>query len=248
MDKEKLRLLRLSSAATLVTAFPEAFQPPPGLSAEAAGAIYGKIARYGFSGFQMLPIGGAQYVSADQVTVVTLAGTGWEYLEDLSSSAFELAVEKQAVVLAEFFKHLRESESMFLSHAVDLHAVWPLDRGHADAFVETHFLTPTFQSVAGAFGGLSLNGGGLRWALTRPLSDPVPPGLDVQPLPLETFDLRLEPFFADKSQLFLQATAIYPAPTTQLRRVTERAYEVRGLLYDTFADSLFELDRRERKA
>jgi hypothetical protein len=84
---------------------PLALMRPNALSPRDASAIYAEVARFGFGSMQGVP-GGVQLASADGVSVLTLTGTGWQFMEDLTRSAFPVAVSKLSVAIRTFLQKL----------------------------------------------------------------------------------------------------------------------------------------------
>jgi len=246
LNKDDLHLTRLASSATIVTP-PPAPATPGGpinlaaraLSARDSSAIYGEIARYGFSSFQMVP-GGAQMASGDGVTTLTLTGTGWGFVEDLSRSVFEQAADKLAVSVGLLVQSLPEGTFMF-NHLVDLHAVWDNIGESTDSYISKRFLQPQAeQVVTGLPGGLVFNGGAIRLGLARPSDTSLPPGVSIaggSATPMDSVDVRIEPFYADKSKLYLQVTGTFIL-TTDPRALSERLQFVRSILWDHVAGNM----------
>src|SRR3979411_2623687 len=77
---------------------------PVTLTPELAATVYSRIARHGFTGFQALPGAGAQFLTADGITTVVIAGGLWQFTEDISRSSFDIANDRQEAVLLDFLE------------------------------------------------------------------------------------------------------------------------------------------------
>jgi hypothetical protein len=208
------------------------------LSPRDAAAIYGEIARFGFASFQLVP-GGAQFASADGISVLTLTGGAWNFQEDLSRSVFEQAVDKMEVSVGLLMDKL-PPRSLMVQHHVDLHATWALsDRQDAAAYVMNRFLRPEARRVADEMPGLEFNGGGIRLTFLRPHPQPLPGGITVTGggAPADAVDVTIEPLYADKTKLFLRATGTFLS-TDKASDVTASVKFVRGLLWENLASSI----------
>src|SRR5579863_5533207 len=78
-DRERLRLHSLVAQAQFAYQLKPGQQPaaaPPALPVKAASAIFGELARFGFSTFQQVP-GGAQMLSTDGKTNVIITAVNW---------------------------------------------------------------------------------------------------------------------------------------------------------------------------
>ena len=243
--ENNLHLTRLTVAASIFSpptsasaAGPMAILAPKALLPRDASAIYAEVARFGFTSLQTVP-GGVQIASEDGVSVLALTGTGWQFTEDLSQSGgFEPAISKIDVAIRAFLEKLPPNTVM-LNQTVDLQATWENLGAQADEHIENRFLKPQARKIVSDIENLEFNGAGLRLNLTRPIGD-LPPG--VQPLPggppmVETFDVRVEPYFADKSKLFLEVTGVL-APTQDLSRVIQGARFVEKVLWEHVAGNI----------
>jgi hypothetical protein len=209
---------------------------PPAITAQAAGAIYGKVARYGFSSFQMVQ-GGAQLASADGSSILTLLGTGWQFAEDLSRSAFAVAQDKLSVALTEYIAALPKG-ARFVGQSVEMAGLWENLGGPADAYVTGRFVKDQAPKLVEGLGDLEFQAAGIRLNLTRPAPETVPPGMVFAGPPVDVVDVRVEPFLSDKSKLWLQVNGIFPVPVDTVGAVTDRIAMVRKILWDDLADRL----------
>src|SRR3989442_6143605 len=87
-DREELRLHSLVTQPQIAYQLKPGQQPataPPSLPIKAASAIFGELARFGFSTFQQVP-GGAQLVSTDRKTNVIITATNWVFQQTMAGS------------------------------------------------------------------------------------------------------------------------------------------------------------------
>jgi hypothetical protein len=240
LNKDRLRLTRLAVQAAL-------FAPPTGpviapqaIGAKDASAIYAELARYGFAAFQLVP-GGAQMASADGVSVLTVTGAGWTYQEDLGRSEFELALDKLDVAINEFVEKLPRG-TMMVNQIIDLQGHWETGGAGADELISQIYLKDAVSHLATQLEGLDYQGSGIRVNLTRPAAAPFPGGVQITspdgPVePKDSFDVRVEPLFVDKTKLFLQVVGIF-ATTSDLKAGNERIRYIRQLLWDKVASKI----------
>lgn len=237
MRKDDLRLSRLVTTSSLLPSLVPPSPPiPQAISAQAAGAIYGKVARYGFSSFQMVQ-GGAQLAAGDGSSVLTLLGTGWQFMEDLTRSAFAVALDKLGVGLEEFVTWLPKG-SRFIGHSVEIAGLWENLGGAADRYVASRFVKDQAAQLAQDLREFEFQGSGIRLNLTRQSQDPVPAGVAFAAPPFDVLDVRVEPYFNDKSKLWLQVNAVFPVPVDTVSAVTARIAMVRDVLWVDLADRL----------
>lgn len=242
---DDLRSTRLGVAGAVYT-MPSA--PPPGrplvltpkaLAPEDASRIYAGIARFGFTGLQIIP-GGARMVSENNVTQLSVTGTGWEFVEDLSSSTYELATDKLGVVVS-LLKDMLPNSSLLASQTVDLQAHWTNLKGQrADDYIASRFLKPEVSRLGDNMSGLEFNGGAIRLNFLRDSPVQLPPGVNLvagSGAPKDSIDVRIEPFYQDKGELFLQVVGTF-ALTNEFRLATERVDLVRGVLWNSVAPFL----------
>jgi len=248
MDKEDLHLTNLSAGAQLIQqprlvgSGVQMMVTGEALSPRDASTIYAEVARFGYTGFSMIP-GGAQIASANGATLVALTGSGWQFIQDLSRSAgFEPAIDQMDVTIRAFMSKFPGAR--LAGHSVELTARWDnVDTGSADRYIAGRFLKDEVGRVA-EFDDLSYEGTGLRLHFTRRSRDEVPGNVQIlgptgQPQPpLDQFDIRIEPLFNDRSKVFLQVTGIFGVPSDDLKLVTARARDVYDLLYNRFADKM----------
>jgi hypothetical protein len=241
--QDDLRLIRLAVAAAIVS-LPSPAPPgqtpsltPPALSPEDAAKIYTAVARYGFSNFQMIP-GGVRMISDGNLTQLTVTGTGWSFAEDLSRSVFEHARDKLGVIIGQL-KEILPSQSLMLNLVVDLHALWSNIGEQADIYIANRFLKPEAERLANSLPALQYNGGAIRLNLVRESTLELPPGVTLSATgsPKDSVDVRIEPLYQDKSQLFIQVAGTF-VPTNQFERVVEQVDFVRDLLWKHVARSL----------
>jgi hypothetical protein len=171
--------------------------------------------------------------------VLNLTGAGWSFVEDLSRTAgFEPALDKMGTALTEFISHF-SSPPLHLNQMVDLQAHWDGAPGGADAYIEGHYVAEEGKALALGLRGVQFNGAGVRFNFLRGSQSEVPDvvrtatGVPFQ----EIFDLRIEPLFANKECLFLQATGVFP-PTAGADVILDRARFVRDLLSNQLAHAL----------
>ena len=244
MNKEDLHLTRLAAQAQLVqqpriigggTPMVVADQA---LSPRDASMIYGEVARFGYSGFTMIP-GGAQMASADNMTIIQLTGSGWQFVQDLTRTAFQPALERLGVTIEHFMSKFPGAS--FAGHQIDLQATWDnVEGGRGDEYLARRFLRSEATRL-GDFEGFTNLGSGVRAKATKPSDVPMPPGLQlIGPMqdPIDQFDIRLEPLYGNPSQLWLQVVGTFILPTADTRLVTSRAQLVHGLLWDQLADKI----------
>jgi hypothetical protein len=242
MNKEDLRFTRLAAQASILPNL--AALGPRGLTPQAllpkdASDIYGQIARYGYANFRIIP-GGAEINSGDGIAVVQLTGSAWSFVHDLSNSAFDVAVEKMAVTIEHFMGRMPRGTRM-LGHVIDLQAVWDnVDGGDASQWMERRFLKDQARQVAAMPEGFEFNGAGLRLNLQKDIDIQIP--LDVHisgpATPKDSFDLRIEPLFAERTKLYLQVTGMWGIPFEETALVTGRARLVRDMLWTHLAGNI----------
>jgi hypothetical protein len=232
-DREQLRL----HALTVQGQFAYPMKPnqlpvtiPPALSAKHASEIYGELARFGFATFQQVP-GGAQLISADGQTTIVVTATQWAFGQMMTASpGFRPALDQLGVALRELLQRL-EPDLWIVNQFVDIQALWPLGSS-AEDYIARRFLTRSAIDLAEGL-GLRFNGGAIRLNLDRPTEVPVPPGLEGAVVkPVEEFDVRIEPFFQDKNQLFLQVQARLAVPTREVGVVLKRVEYAHRLLWE----------------
>jgi hypothetical protein len=248
MNKDDLHLTQLTAQAQLLHqprvagSGTQIVLTGQALSARDASAIYGEVARFGYTGFTMIP-GGAQIASADGATVVQLTGAGWSFAQDLTRiGGIEPAVDRLGVTIEQFMSKFPGAS--FAGHTVDLQARWDhVDQGRSDRYIAQRFLTQDGTRM-GDFEGFTPEGGGLRLHFVRASTIPLLPGVQVwspagqQIEPLEEFDARIETFYADKSKLFLEVTGLFAVPAVDISLVTSRARLVHELLWNQLADKI----------
>jgi hypothetical protein len=232
-DKEHLRLHALNVQGQFAYPAKPTQLPvtiPPALSAKHAAEIYGELARFGFATFQQVP-GGAQLVSADGQTTIVVTATNWVYLQMMAAGpGFRPALDQLGVTLRELLQRL-QSDIWIVNESVDIQALWPLGAS-AEDFIVRRFLTKAAVDL-GTDLGLHFNGGAIRLNLDRPSPVPVPAGLEGSvPKPIEDFDVRVEPYFQDKNQLFLQVQGRMPVPTREVSVVQSRVEYAHRLLWE----------------
>ncbi len=243
-DRENLRLHTLVAQAQIAYQLKPGQQPataPPALPIKAASAIFGELARFGFSTFQQVP-GGAQIVSTDGKTNVIITATNWAFQQAMvGSSGFRPALDQLSVILRELLPRL-ELGAWIVNQSVDISATWPLGAS-AEQFVIDRFLTKSAVDLAQSL-DLTFNGGAVRLNLGRDSPVPVPPGLEsVVAKAIEEFDVRIEPFFQDKSQLWLQVTGRMAVPTHDVQVMSARVEYAHRLLWEEIPRRLtFEAD------
>ncbi len=246
MNRDNLHLTQLGALAVLqqqlriVGSGTQVVAQAQALSPRDASMIYGEVARYGYSGFNMIP-GGAQIASGDGVTTAVLTGSGWQFVQDLTRSpGWEPVVDKMGVTIEQFMSKF--PGAYFHTHIIDLQAVWEhVDGDSGDQYLASRFLKREAQTI-GAFEGFDYQGAGLRLCLMRPSDVPLPAGMTVIGAPAsgptDQFDVRIEPFFADRTKLWLQVVGQFRVPTTDVRLVTSRARTVHNLLWNQLADKI----------
>jgi len=237
LNKEDLRLVRLASQSGLLPDLTRPIPPvPQALTAEAAGAIYGRVARFGFSSFQMVP-GGAVLATAEGTSILTLTGTGWQLQENLEKTAFRLVLDKQTVALEQYlagFPGVR-----MVGHTVEVAGLWDGVTPNPTDYIASRFLKDQASALVTDMRGLTYNGGSIRLSLFKESEDPLPPGIQFGvEAPRDTFDIRIEPFFGDKSKMWVQVNAIYPVPTDSVQVIERRTALARDILWDDLADRL----------
>jgi len=247
LNQDDLRLTHLSVQAAVFSPPPASATPgqvltPLALSPRDAAAIYGEIARFGFNSFQTIP-GGVQIGSVDGISTLTLTGSGWSFTEDLSRSVFEHAADKLGVTIGLFIDRLPPS-SVLMSQLVDLHATWGGLPQAADDYVASRFLKVQAAQVVSDLPGLNYVGGGVRLSLTRDAQEPLPLGIQVEnidpklPKPADSIDIRIEPFFLDKTKLFVEVTGTFPPTGLEVGTVSRRVAFVRSVLWDHLAGNI----------
>jgi hypothetical protein len=241
LNKEKLRLTTLGVQATLFAPPRGPVLEPQSLSPKDASSIYAELARYGFAAFQLVP-GGAQMATADRVSALTLTGAGWSYQEDLSRSAFELALSKLDVAISNYVERLAPG-TMMVQQLVDLQGMWEIEGLAADKLIAQIYLKDAVHRLAEAIGGLNYQGSGIRLNLTRQAAASVPGAIQFtgptgQPAQAQdSFDVRVEPLFVDKSKLFLQVVGAF-APTDDLKAGIGRIRYIHQLLWEEVATNI----------
>lgn len=250
MNKDDLRFTRLAAQATLLPnlaggAATQQALVPQALSPQAASAIYGEIARYGYASFRIIP-GGAEIAAPDGSSVIQLTGSAWSFVHDLNQSAFQVAIDKLDVTIKAFMARMPRGTRYF-GTVIDLQAVWEnLDGRSADAYVESRFLKDQSRQMVADFpGNLEFNGGGVRLNLVGPgdVEMPADIGFAGPGRPLDSFDVRIEPLFADKNKLYLQVTGVFGTPTGDVTVVTRRAQLVHDMLWRHLADNILMVAR-----
>ena len=237
MRKDDLRLARLVTSSGVLPSLTAGVPPiPPALTAQAAGVIYGQVARYGFNSFQMVQ-GGAQMASGDGTSVLTLLGTGWQFAEDLQRSAFQVALDKLGVALDEFVKWIPPG-SRFMAHQIEVAGLWENLGGTADRYVASRFLKEQAAQLVQGFGDFEFRGGAIRLTLRRQSHDSFPEGIVFAEPPVDSIDVRVEPYFQDPSKLWLQINGLFPIPVSTVSTVTSRVEMVKNMLWNDLADRL----------
>jgi hypothetical protein len=241
LNKDKLRLTGLNVQATLFSPPRGQVAEPQALSAKDASSIYGELARYGFAAFQLVP-GGAQMTTADRVSNLTMTGAGWAYQEDLSRSAFELALSKLDVAITNYVERLVPG-TLMVQQLVDLSGQWETEGTPSDQLIAQIYLKDAVQRLAELIQGVNYQGSGIRMTLTRQAAAAVPGIIQVtgpsgQPAEAQdSFDVRVEPLFADKSKLFLQVVGSF-APTSDLKAGVDRIRYVHKLFWEQLATNI----------
>jgi hypothetical protein len=235
LDKDRLRLHRIVVQCSLGYPITSASSPaaPPALPPKAAAAIFGELTRYDFSRFTQVQ-GGAEFSSADGKTALSLTGMGWQFAEDLDGSVITHAVEKMAVAVRHFVDNLPPGVLM-VNQITDLVALWDFG-GPSTDYIARRFLSQEALRLPATLTDLEFNGGAIRLNFTRPAQTTGPQIAGVNQI--EEFDVRIEPYFQDKSKIFLQVVGIFPVPTRAVSEVERRVNEVVDLLLRRVADSI----------
>lgn len=233
-DREQLRLRALTVQGLFAYPANPGQLPvmvPPALPVKDAAAIYGELARFGFATFQQVP-GGAQIMSADGKTTIVITAINWVFQQAMEGSpGFRPALDQLGVALSHLLERLT-SGVWIVNQSVDIQALWPLGAS-AEDFIVQRFLTQTAVDLARGLPGLRFNGGAVRLNFDRPSETTVPVGLEASfPRAIEEFDVRVEPYFQDKSQLLLQVTGSMPVPTREVSVVESRVEYAHRLVWE----------------
>lgn len=237
LKRDLLRLDKLVVTGEFAYPVALATAVPPALSARDAAMIYGEIARFGFAQFQQVS-GGAMITSADQASTVVVTATNWQFAQDMAKSpGFRPVLDQVGVVVGLLLDKL-PPEVVIARQGIDLTALWALGEA-ADSYISEAFLGPRAAELAAGLGDLRFNGGAIRLNFVRDSDIPVPPGMEtLAPEAVEEYDVRVEPFFRDKSHLFIQVTGTQPVPIREVALLERRVEYAHSLLWDRVADAL----------
>ena len=241
-DRENMRLHSLVAQGQIAHVLhPGQVPTPQALPVKAASAIFGELARFGFSTFQQVP-GGAQLISTDGKTNVIITASGWAFQQTMAGSpGFRPAVDQLGVILRELLVKL-DPPVWVVNQTVDISANWPLGSS-AERYIIDRYLTKAAVDLAESL-DLTFNGGAVRLNMGRDSPVPIPPGLEnAVAKAIEEFDIRIEPFFQDKSHLWLQVTGRMAVPTNDVQVMTGRLEYAHRLLWEEIPRRLsFESD------
>ena len=242
LNKDDLHLSRLTVQAQLLQVTPaqsgllpgQVPQAPQGLSPEAVARMYAELVKHGYVSLQQVP-GGAQMASGDGASVLIATANVFQFVEDLTRSAWQVVVDKLAFTV-ERYSHEVAPGALIVAQIVDLHAVWDNLGRSADEYVSQRFLKPGVEKLVEDF-GYEFNGSGVRLNLVKDVAPDLPPGVGASGPIRDSVDVRIEPLLTDKTKLFVQVTGTF-APTRDMREIGKRVSLVHEMTWDRLARSI----------
>lgn len=199
MNPELLRATYLGATAR--------FPPLPAIERPVLTELFGRITRrYPYQSFTFL-LNGAKMAGAEEAECLILN----DHVEvgEVIHTHFTITKEK----ISDIFGTVKEALKIpvFFALAVRLRALWPCDPGvTATDFLNSRLLKiepDQFQYLR-----MPVAGVGLRFNCPR--------------LPHEIYDFKIEPFFRDTTNLFIEMNAQFPEPLQTATATEERMQHV----------------------
>jgi len=204
MNPELLRTIHVSMEIV--------YPPINNLDKSILTSLYADISRrYEYDSFNLLP-NGAQMTN-NTGSLLRVSGDRISFQEDNLQADIQIYKEKFFDIL-EMMKKLVPMPA-YLFQIVILRALWPQSPGENS---RDYLMNRFFQFSPDDLGrlGRPVAGSGLR--VNMPSSD-------------EVFDLKIEPWFRDVSQMFVELRGEYPVPVNDLQVLQDRIDKVYTFLF-----------------